>query len=114
MDFIVAAMISVQGLASVAKIRSTNVGGGGGFDNPSNDRLAYLLGHRWVEDFLREHERGASAAAGTSSSSITNNNDYGKVYNVTVNKMYGGKSGLRELRRELNRADIRDRSRVQR
>lgn len=72
-----AAMVGALGLAEIMKINSTDAkGGGGGFDNPSNDAMAYQGGQRWAADMINQWSMGIDrgwAAGMTGSSSVTNN-----------------------------------------
>lgn len=64
-----AALVVASGLAQVAKIASTEPGGGTGsdatsgrgFDDRRNDAMAYMGGQRWAADMVGEWTRGASA-----------------------------------------------------
>jgi len=76
-----AAVMLASGLAQVAKIESTEPSTGGkGFDDPGNDRAAYLGGRRWAADMIGEFTSGVSAgwASGMSgrggSSNVTYDN----------------------------------------
>ena len=89
--------------------------GGRGFDNPLNDRMAYMMGRRSARDLTDNFDAGfrksaAEVAAGDTINTSTDNSDR-RVVNVTVHGMYGGREGIRALRRELARAEERDRPR---
>lgn len=57
-----AAVMLASGLAQVAKIESTDPGTkGSGFDDPGNDRAAYIGGRRWAADMIGEFTSGVSA-----------------------------------------------------
>lgn len=63
---ILAAIVIAAGMAQVATIASTEPAGasvgptGKGFDDPSNDRAAYLGGRRWAADMIGEFTKGVS------------------------------------------------------
>lgn len=115
------------GYARVRAIRAVNVEGGGGeggggaigptsggaaagvkgrsFDDPANDRAAYLLGRKSAADLARFHDIGfrqeAARMAG-SSTSTTNIRQGDQVINVAY--AFGDKGAMRKLARELRRA----------
>lgn len=61
-SYIIAAATVAAGLARVAQINSTKPSTeGSGFDNPSNDRAAYIGGRRWAADMIGEFTSGVSA-----------------------------------------------------
>ena len=61
-SYVIAAATIAAGPARVAQINSTEpTTQGGGFDNPSNDRAAYLGGRRWAADMIGEFTSGVSA-----------------------------------------------------
>lgn len=54
-SFIMAALVVAAGLQQVAQIRKQSASGspgGAGFDDPQNDRLAYLGGRKWARDLV--------------------------------------------------------------
>lgn len=80
-SYVIAAATVAAGLAQVAKIQSTQPSTGGkGFDDPGNDRAAFLGGRRWAADMIGEFTSGVSAgwASGMSgrggSSNVTYDN----------------------------------------
>lgn len=138
-SFAAAAITGAIGAAQIAKIMSTNPGGGGGagggditagrgFDDPVNDRLAFVGGQRWASDMLRNITGGmsktiqAATASPSAATALLRPEDLaalgstiagavpqagggaGTVVHVTIHGMYGGTAGLRRLKRELQRA----------
>lgn len=81
-----AAIMIASGLAQVAKIASTQpTTQGTGFDDPRNDRAAYLGGRRWAADMIGEFTSGVSAGwADGMRGGVTNNttNDNRRTVNV--------------------------------
>lgn len=84
-----AAIMLASGLAQVAKIESTSVGGGtagAGFDDPGNDAAARIGGRRWAADMIGEFTGGVSEGwaqgmrAGGGNSTTTNDNR--RTFNV--------------------------------
>jgi len=51
-------MANVKRIQSIEKDRGGGGGGGGTFDDPDNDRMAFLGGKKSVEDFIRLTSRG--------------------------------------------------------
>jgi hypothetical protein len=94
-NYYLAAAVIAAGMANVAKISSTEPKGdssqGRGFDNPSNDRAAYLGGRRWAADMIGEFTKGVSSgwASGMAAGATTNTNTYdqSRTYNV---HLHGG------------------------
>lgn len=115
LGYAVAAATAAKGLLELATIRKTNFSKGRGFDDPANDRLAYLGGRRWAEDMIRNISAGfrgglAAAIPGSPTSNVSNSYRYGDTV-INVGSMYGGDAGLRQLRRELDQAARRDAAR---
>ena len=85
-SFIMAALVVAMGIANVAKITSSEPSTQGtGFDDPSNDRAAYLGGRRWAADMIGEFTKGVSSGwASGMTAGVTNNttNDNRRSYNV--------------------------------
>lgn len=84
---IVAALVIATGFAQVTKIASTNpTTSGQGFDDPRNDRAAYIGGRRWAADMIGEFTKGVSSGwasgmgAGAGGSSTTYDNR--RTFNV--------------------------------
>ena len=82
---VLAAIVVAAGLAQIAKIESSEPASanistkGAGFDDPANDRAAYMTGRKWAADMVSNISSGWSdglAAARTASSQTTNNNTY--------------------------------------
>ena len=100
------------GYQRVSEIRKTDISSGRGFDDPANDRLAYLGGRRWAEDMVRNISSGFGSRIqelAPASSSVSNSYRYGDI--VIQGPVYGGDAGLRQLRRELDQAARRDAAR---
>lgn len=114
-----AAAIVAAGLANVAKIISTDPGGdmtkGQGFDNPRNDRMAYLGGRRWADDFVREVGGGLRdglASASPVSNAVTNNTTFGGAsITIAPNAQVIDDRAARWLHRKLQVAARRDQGR---
>ncbi len=117
LGYAVATATAAKGLLELATIRKTNFSKGRGFDDPANDRLAYLGGRRWAEDMIRNISAGfrggladliptAAPAAPVSNTSIRHGDTV-----VQIGALYGGDAGLRQLRRELDQAARRDAAR---
>ena len=112
-SYVIAAATIAAGLARVAQINSTEpTTQGGGFDNPSNDRAAYLGGRRWAADMIGEFTKGVSSGWSAGMGATTNNttNDNRRTFNV---HMHG--AGLidptnlqmvKQLKRTLDRVDV--------
>ncbi len=84
---ILAAVVIAAGLVQVAKISSTNPDRtqGSGFDDPRNDRAAYLGGRRWAADMIGEFTKGVSSgwSAGMTGGMTQNTtNDNRRTINV--------------------------------
>ncbi|HLC28923.1 MAG TPA: hypothetical protein VJL07_05710, partial [Dehalococcoidia bacterium] len=95
-----------------------------GFDDPQHDRMAFLGGRKWAGDLVAHLASGfsegmrdatvagfprAAAEAGVqipAPAPVVS----GASYQIVVNGMYGGRAGLRALRRELLRIDEADQS----
>lgn len=85
-SYVIAAATIAAGLARVAQINSTQpTTQGAGFDDPRNDRAAYLGGRRWAADMIGEFTSGVSAGwADGMRGGVTNNttNDNRRTVNV--------------------------------
>lgn len=84
-SYVIAAATVAAGLARVAQINSTEPSTqGSGFDNPSNDRAAYLGGRRWAADMIGEFTKGVSAgwASGMTAGASSNTYNQQRTYNV--------------------------------
>ena len=90
-NFVLMALIIASGLAQVAKIRSTEPGGGGdatagrGFDVPAYDAAARAGGRRWAMDMIGEFSGGvregwSEGMGGFGGRSITTDNS--RTYNI--------------------------------
>lgn len=90
-SYIIAAATIAAGLARVAQINSTQPSTqGSGFDNPSNDRAAYLGGRRWAADMIGEFTSGVSAGWSSGMGERgggTTTNDNRRTFNI---HMHGG------------------------
>lgn len=120
-NVILAGLMAATGLANVAKIRSTNIGdsssggdgaslGGGGFDDPVNDRLARVGGRRWAMDLINNVDRGfnegLAGAPDQPDDDPTRDRDEPPI--VINGNVYGGRVGLRQLSRDIQRATRTD------
>lgn len=127
-----AAVVIATGLAQVAQIVATNAPGGGltgvdagnysaygstftggGFDDPANDRAAYLGGRRWAADMVGEFSRGVSQGWAAQMGATTNNssttNDNRRTYNVHLHGAGlidpANQQMARQLQRTLSQVD---------
>lgn len=109
------ALVVATGLANVAKIMATEKESGGkrGFDDPMNDRLAYLGGRKWADDMVRLTNTGFRDALASQPlvQPLAAGGEGASQISLTVNGLYGGRAGMRHLRRELERATRLDRPR---
>lgn len=116
-----AALIVAQGLATVNRIRKQEPQG---FDDPANDRLAYLGGRRWATDMLNLQAAGfrdtlqefVRSGFFPSASPVTNQTFDQRQESSTRNfnfnaPVFAGRSSIRKLRRLISEADREDRSR---
>lgn len=125
-----AAAYLAQGFAYVRQIMKqtpggTSIGGGGGggrsggksagFDDPGSDALAVHAGRKWARDWIDLTSRGFRQEIGdylgSRAAQVTNDNRQSFNQTLNISGMYGGREGIRQLRRELVEAEIRDRSR---
>ena len=86
-NYVLAAIVLASGLAQVAQIANTEpTTQGSGFDDPRNDRAAYIGGRRWAADMIGEFTKGVSSGwasgmgAGAGGSSTTYDNR--RTFNV--------------------------------
>jgi hypothetical protein len=88
MDLILPELVAVQAALQIAKIASSSAptagkidataiatlsGSSAGFDDASNDRMAYLTGRRWAADMVREIGSGWADGLGGTRAGTTNN-----------------------------------------
>ncbi len=130
----VSTMIAALGMANVAKIRAQDVEGG--FDVQEHDTMGRMGGRRWAGDLVRnldagfserfmeligrplpfvrqmEDQPGVGEGGGGDRLFPTGEGGGPRITNVNIYGLYGGDEGLLELRRELRRLEIVDRSRV--
>jgi len=123
----ISSLIVATGMANVAKIRATKKEGGGkgeAFDDPVNDAMAFSMGRKSVNDFVRltrdgmvEGFRQALESMGGAPAPIAQvaagGGDLGGgvTQQISIGNVYGGDAGLRELSRVLERASRLDRPR---
>ncbi|HEY3175680.1 MAG TPA: hypothetical protein VGK94_07960 [Candidatus Polarisedimenticolia bacterium] len=110
-NIVVAAIVAAIGAANVNKIRTTEMESSGTFDTPTNDQIARVGTKKSAEDFVRLAQEGigqglraAFALPGGQGGGAAGEAG-GVTYQITINGMYGGDSGLRDLRDVLNRAE---------
>jgi hypothetical protein len=84
---VLAAIVIAAGLAQVAKIESTEpaTSGGisGGFDDPANDRMAYMTGRRWAKDVVDQLSGGWQE--GLAGSRVSNTTHVDNSRRTTIN-----------------------------
>ena len=124
-----AALAIAQGMKQVKAIQATKKDHGGGgkseaFDDPVNDAMAFSMGRKSVNDFVRltrdgmvEGFRQALESMGGAPAPIAQvaagGGDLGGgvTQQISIGNVYGGDAGLRELSRVLERASRLDRPR---
>ena len=113
--YVAVALAIATGLAQVAKIRSTKKESSG-FDDPMNDRAGYFGGRKWADDLIRHTGAGFNARldevpfAGRVPASV--DPAPAAEGGITVyGNIYGGPAGLRDLSREIRRAERLERPR---
>ena len=133
MNFIVAGLVGAAGFMQVRNIQKAEPGssgggagfggggGGKGFDDPINDRMAYLGGRRWAADYVRETSRGMAdgmrtlnpiGAAQQSVTTTTYDHSTGQV--IHVHGALIDSDSLRTLSRKLAQVERGDAARFQR
>jgi hypothetical protein len=105
-----AALVIAAGMAQVAAISSQNYSGksvSGGFDDPANDRMAYLTGHRWAEDMVQQISAGWGSGLKGSTTNITN--DYSQRTTVQASGLLvnsADRNSLMNLQRGLDMVNL--------
>jgi hypothetical protein len=116
-NVVAAGLVAAQGLANVLKIKNTSIGGGGSGSSSSAGSIstgssratASVSGSVSTDPIVgrtRDSGRGGTFTPPTSTTIDQSTHVYGNVY--------GGKFGIAALKRELDRAAYRDRSRLAR
>jgi len=116
-NIIAAAAVAAEGLANVHKIRTTDRSKGAGFDDPVQDRMAYMGGRRWAQDLLRNLDLGFqevlfSGARGGDGGSVTYDQSDRSSMTVNFGHVLGGRAEARRIARILDRARERDQGRT--
>lgn len=135
---IVAALTIAAGMKQVAEIRKQQPTEGKGFDDPANDRLAYLGGRKWATDLVAMVGRGfqegvnlsmagmargpsadvrmpdspAPAPAVVQAPGISRTVEAGPRVALNVGVLVADEESLRQLNRELDRVAARDENRL--
>lgn len=97
------ALTTASVTAEIGKIRSAGLGSGGaGFDDPRNDRAAYVGGYKWADDMIEHISRGwADRLSQLGGSSTVSHSNTVYAPNVSIHGFVG--SGKTELLKQLNR-----------
>jgi hypothetical protein len=100
-----AVLMIAEGLAQVAKIESTDAGtAGAGFDDPSNDRMAYMTGRKWAKDMTDNMSAGWSSGLAGANMGGSTTNDNSQTTNIHIG---GGildpnsREGMKQFGRKL-------------
>ena len=112
-NFVVAGLVLAAGIKALKTISETDYSKGKGFDDPRNDRMAYLGGQRWASDMIRNISEGfrdgLAQQTYAGSSSATSYDQRTTI--VFQGPVYAGNREMRQLEMDLRRAARRNATR---